>query len=133
VFWRSHDPTRGTWCNQYKAILFFHGPQQETLARESRDRLQVTLGKLVTTEIRPAGIFTVAEDYHQKYALRNEPEILREFAAIYPDPRDLMNSTAAARVNGWLGGYGERDAVERDLPRLGLSRLAGDALLQEAH
>lgn len=40
---------------------------------------------------------------------------------IYPDPRDFRRSTAAARVNGILGGYGGEEDVKRLGDSLGLS------------
>jgi hypothetical protein len=41
-----------------------------------------------------------------------------------------MNSTAAARVNGYLGGYGTPAALQADIDRLGLSEAAREELLQ---
>jgi len=71
----------------------------------------------VYVEIRPV-TFWPAEDYHQKYYLRQTPALLREFARMYPDDADLRDSTAAARVNGYLGGAGPPAEA---LDRLGLS------------
>ena len=44
-----------------------------------------------------------------------------ELLAIYPDPADFLGSTAAARINGYLGGFGTKDQLEREIDRLGLS------------
>ena len=52
-----------------------------------------------------------------------------EFAAIYPDPADLANSTAAARVNGYLGGYGTLANLQAGIDDLGLSPEAREELL----
>jgi hypothetical protein len=41
-----------------------------------------------------------------------------------------MNSTAAARVNGYLGGYGTSSSLKADIDRLGLSNAARDELLE---
>jgi hypothetical protein len=40
---------------------------------------------------------------------------------MYAEDPDFVDSTAAARVNGWIDGCGSRLAIERDLPRVGLS------------
>jgi peptide-methionine (S)-S-oxide reductase len=80
------------------------------------------------TEIRPAGEFFRAEGYHQKYRLRLERELLREFTAIYPLERDFVDSTAVARVNGYLDGYGTLADLQAELPGLGLSPKAGERL-----
>jgi hypothetical protein len=76
--------------------------------------------ELVRTEIAPLTTFWIAEDYHQKYRLRQSP-LADELHAIYPDEADFVASTAAARINGWLDGYGDPKQLERDIARLGLS------------
>ena len=78
VFWACHDPTqlnRQGWDvgSQYRSVIFFHTPKQETEARESLEVLQESMqsgGKVkgnVVTEISPVGDFWRAEDYHQRY------------------------------------------------------------------
>ena len=63
----------------------------------------------------------MAEAYHQKWSLRQEPKLLAEFDAIYPDVQDLVNSTASTRVNGYLGGDGTLAALREEIDSLGLS------------
>jgi peptide-methionine (S)-S-oxide reductase len=74
VFWSIHDPTThnrqgpdiGT---QYRSIIFYHTPEQESSARVSLERLQNS-GKYsdpIVTEIKPASIFYRAEENHQQY------------------------------------------------------------------
>lgn len=76
----------------------------------------------------PAGTFWPAEDYHQKYHLRGQPLLLRELQAIYPNEADFVRSTAAARINGYLGGNGTLAQLEGELPLLGLTPEAGRRL-----
>lgn len=74
VFWRSHDPTQvnrqgpdvGT---QYRSIVFFHSPEQESAARASKDKLASSdrFRRPIATEIVPAATFWKAEEYHQQY------------------------------------------------------------------
>ena len=74
VFWENHDPTTlnrqgpdvGT---QYRSVIFFHTPEQETAAKASRDALAKsgTYRRPVVTEIQPATEFWRAEEYHQQY------------------------------------------------------------------
>ena len=128
VFWDSHDPIAPAWSTQYKAAVFFHTDEQKRLAEESKRREETRVKGRIVTEILPAGEFTWAEDYHQKYLLRSERDLLREMSAIYPKEKDFVNSTAAARINGYLDGYGTLAELQEDLPGLGLSPQAAKRL-----
>ncbi|MFC2172496.1 hypothetical protein ACFLU6_07680 [Acidobacteriota bacterium] len=46
---------------------------------------------------------------------------MREFRDIYPEEREFTDSTAAARVNGYLGGSGRLSSLKEELDSLGLS------------
>jgi hypothetical protein len=49
-----------------------------------------------------------------------------------PDERAFIDSTAAARLNGWLDGWGSAEQVERELPLIGLSTAAQDEVRASA-
>ena len=66
-------------------------------------------------------MFYPAEDYHQKYYLRGIPRLEAEFEAKYPDISDFTRSTAVARVNGYVGGFGTSENLQEELELLGLS------------
>jgi peptide-methionine (S)-S-oxide reductase len=129
TFWDSHDAASSPWSRQYMSIIFYHNDEQKRLATESRDREAAKKKSRIVTEIRPYGEFFWAEDYHQKYSLRSERDLLREFKAIYPSEQDFVNSTAAARVNGFLDGYGTLAELQTELQGLGLSPQAGQLLI----
>jgi hypothetical protein len=85
-------------------------------------------GRALATRIERLGRFWLAEDYHQKYYLRNSHQIMGEFRAMYPRDHEFVESPAAMRANAHV--YGSPCArVERDLPLLGLSDAAGKYLL----
>ena len=74
IFWENHDPTTKNrqgpdWGSQYRSAIFVHSPEQEKIARESKDRLQASgkWSRPIVTEITPAPEFYRAEDYHQQY------------------------------------------------------------------
>ncbi len=74
VFWTVHDPTQANRQgpdvgSQYRSAIFTHGPEQEDAARASLARLAAanTYPDEIVTEIAPASLFHLAEDYHQKY------------------------------------------------------------------
>jgi peptide-methionine (S)-S-oxide reductase len=128
IFWKSHDPTRASWFRQYRAAIFYHDEKQRKLAVETRDHLASETKGKIATSIEPYSRFYIAEDYHQKHSLRSYPEIMKEFGAIYPDLKSLINSTAVTRVNGYLGGYGSCDSLSEEIEGFVLSQRAKEAL-----
>jgi peptide-methionine (S)-S-oxide reductase len=129
VFWRSHRPTSRSWSQQYASIIFYHNEEQLRLATESKQRAEARWGRIYT-EIVPARTFYLAEDYHQKYYLRSLRAVEQEFLAIYPELEDFVHSTAVARANGYVGGYGDPEQMEHNLTQMGLSPEAQDRLRQ---
>jgi methionine-S-sulfoxide reductase len=121
LFWSEHDPTSRAWSAQYKAVVFYHDEDQRRLAEESRERRAAALGRPIRTEVLPLGRFYDAEAYHQKYYLRQNRRLLAELQRYYPQDAELMNSTAAARVNGYLGRFGTAERLKAEIDRLGLS------------
>ena len=129
VFWRSHDPSRGSWSRQYRAAVFFHNEKQKMLALELKKKIEAETGRSVATAIEPYSKFYIAEAYHQKHSLRLFPGVMREFEAIYPDINDLVKSTAVTRANGYLGGTGSCDALKKEVDGFGLSQKGKEELL----
>src|SRR5262249_21704008 len=78
-------------------------------------------GSVVETSILPIGDFTLAEDYHQKFYLRQRSELEQELIKIYPKWNDFTNSTAAMRLNAYLAGHGTPKTLEKEIDRFGLS------------
>lgn len=128
VFWRSHTPTDRPWTRQYAPIVFYHDDEQKRLAEASRERAAAASAGPIYTEVLPLDRFTLAEAYHQKYRLQQVPALMSEFSALYPRDDELVSSTAAARVNGYLGGYGTLAGLQAEIDDLGLSA-AGQKLL----
>lgn len=129
IFWRNHHPGQPAWARQYKAAIFFHDDRQKELALKTRDQVASRLQSPVFTEILPAGEFTLAEEYHQKYYLRQMPHLLAEFGAIYETSEALAASTAAARVNGYIAGFGSLADLQAEVDGLGLSPTARQKLV----
>ena len=73
-FWSIHNPTTKNRQgpdigSQYRSTIFYHNPEQEKIARKSKQQLDDSnsLQNKIVTEIVPAATFYQAEDYHQKY------------------------------------------------------------------
>lgn len=120
LFWKSHNPCGKAWSRQYMSAVFYHDEAQRKAAEAARDRVAAARGT-VNTPVLPAGTFTLAEDYHQKYELRCTAELIKEFKAIFPNEKEFTNSTAAARVNGYIGGRGTLEQLKKEIDLLGLS------------
>ena len=121
VFFSSHNAARPSFNRQYASAIFYHDEEQKLLAAAEVMEAERALKKKVATELLPFSGFTRAENYHQKYFLRNQVELEKRFETIYPNPVQFTDSTATARVNGYLGGYGSRDQFEKEAPLLGLT------------
>ena len=132
VFWDGHNPGAKSWSRQYMSAIFYHDEGQRQLVQDSRRREEARLGRPILTEIVPAPVFYLAEDYHQKYYLRHEPDLMQRLGIAYPDARDFTDSTAAARLNGYAGGYGTPGAVEAAQEELGLSAAGAERLVKIA-
>ena len=74
VFWENHDPTQlnrqgPDYGTQYRSAIFYHSPEQEQAARNSKSELEKS-GKYrrpIVTQVVLAVTFYEAEDYHQQY------------------------------------------------------------------
>jgi methionine-S-sulfoxide reductase len=77
-FFRMHDPTtlnrqhndRGT---QYRSAIFYHSDEQKAVAERVKARVDKSgkWPKPIVTEITKASEWWQAEDYHQKYLVKN--------------------------------------------------------------
>ena len=129
VFWAAHNPTRPARSCQYKSVVFYHDMEQKRLAEETRDQRAAEWGREVFTEIVPVPQFYRAENYHQKYYLQNVPAIATDLRARFPDHDAFVDSTAAARVNGYLGGHGTCEELQATIDDLELSEPSDEMLV----
>lgn len=130
VFWQSHTPTSRPGPRQYMRAVFFHDDTQRQLAMESKAAVAQQIGQTVNTEVAPLRSFTMAEDYHQKYLLKQHFDLRAEMTRIYPHHRDFVDSPAVSRLNGYAGGHGSSEQFSQDIDRLGLSHTGKQALTE---
>ncbi|AJE45897.1 peptide-methionine (S)-S-oxide reductase MsrA [Celeribacter indicus] len=80
AFWEGHDPTQGMRQGndrgtQYRSGIYYTTDAQRAAAETSLAGYNVLLQDkgfgAITTEVRPAGEFYYAEDYHQQYLAKN--------------------------------------------------------------
>ena len=104
VFWQ-HDMT---------GICVFT-PEQRRLAEEERSRH----GDATAMTISGWCIFIGARRGSQKALLQFEPDV---FAALNLKSRnDIIQSWPAARLNGFVCGYGNRDQFDTEWPQFGIN------------
>ena len=79
VYFAMHDPTSmdrqgNDVGSQYRSVIFYHNDGQRSVAEETIRQLngERIWDAPIVTEVRPAGPFYHAEDYHQDY-FRNHP------------------------------------------------------------
>jgi peptide-methionine (S)-S-oxide reductase len=106
-----------TWSRQYMEAVFCADAGEEAVARARGISAIVTGAR-----------FYLAEDYHQKYYLRHDRMLMAELAGY--SPRQLVDSTVAARLNGYVAGRGSPAALRDELASLGLSVRANTYLEQ---
>jgi peptide-methionine (S)-S-oxide reductase len=80
TFWEGHDPTQGMrqgndMGSQYRSAIYTTSDDQAAAAASSKAAYEKVLRAQgfdpISTEIRPAGPFYFAEDYHQQYLAKN--------------------------------------------------------------
>ena len=80
VFWEGHDPTQGMRQGndigtQYRSAIYWTNEAQREAALASQSEYAKALAAahhgVITTEMREAGPFYFAEDYHQQYLHKN--------------------------------------------------------------
>ena len=82
LFWQIHDPTslnrqgadRG---EQYRSVIFYHTPQQQIAAAQSKQRLDAS-GKFerpIVTQIQPASDYWLADEDHQQYLAKKRQSV----------------------------------------------------------
>jgi peptide-methionine (S)-S-oxide reductase len=121
VFWQNHNPTLNSGLRQYMRAIFYHNADQHKLAMASLSAIAQKMGQPVKTKVVPLQSFTMAEDYHQKYLLKQHYQLKSEMYRMYPRHRDFVDSTAVTRVNGYVEGNGSREQFLHDIDQLGLS------------
>ena len=120
-FWQNHKPTGRSWSRQYMNAVFYHDDRQRQLAMDSKTAVEKKIGSSVKSEVAPLRTFTIAEDYHQKYIIKQHHDLNAEMSRIYPLHRDFVDSTAVARLNGYASGHGSKDQFAYEIDNLGLT------------
>lgn len=76
AFWQIHNPTElnrqgPDVGHQYRSAIFCYTPEQQAQAEASKKEWAPHFSKPIVTEIKAAGEFYRAEEYHQRYFEKN--------------------------------------------------------------
>ncbi len=129
VFFANHKPLGKPWKRQYSSAIFFHSAEQKEQALEAKERSSTFFGQEVYTPVIPYEHFYRAEDRHQKYKLQRHPLLLNWIQERFGNFQEMVDSTAAARLNGYLYGFGTEEAIVQFTDKYRLSAPATEVLL----
>ena len=110
-------------------MLFYHDEEQQDIALEIKEELEAESGRTIRTEIQEYDKFYLAEDYHQKYYLQSNSSFKNHYLQLY-EFEEFVDSTAVARVNGYINGDGSREQLLEEINKLGLTEELGRKLLE---
>jgi len=129
IFWDNHNCKLKSSSRQYMSIVFYHNVKQRDEATQSMQEQEKKLDTKLVTEIISLTNFYLAEDYHQKYRLQQIEELSGELKKIYPNFQDFVDSTAVARMNGFIGGNGTCEQLKKEISTYGLTEAPEKYLL----
>ncbi|CAD6192172.1 unnamed protein product [Caenorhabditis auriculariae] len=106
-FWSHHNPLERR-TKQYQSAIIYENMDQKAEAMKSLDEAKKKFGN-VETYIVPLDIFYQAEDYHQKYWLRNKKEILDQLSVT---DGDIAQGVLCTKLNAYAAGYTDFEELE---------------------
>jgi peptide-methionine (S)-S-oxide reductase len=106
AFFSIHDPTSrdrqgADVGSQYRSVIFYHSEEQRAAAEQAIRELDASgaYDKPVVTEVRPAGPFYAAENYHREY-FANNPQAPYCMAVVAPKVRKFREKFARKLKTG---------------------------------
>ncbi|KAL7076052.1 hypothetical protein ACQ4LE_004381 [Meloidogyne hapla] len=107
LFYSQHNITLPQ-KTQYKSVILYVNEEQKNICLEEMEKAKEKFNKktIFYTFLQKFEKFYQAEDYHQKYWLRCENNIFKELNL---SNSELINSTLATKINGYLGGNSKED------------------------
>ncbi|WP_422124192.1 peptide-methionine (S)-S-oxide reductase MsrA [Planococcus sp. X10-3] len=115
-FWLNHYPNRGNYKGrQYISLLRYHGDRQKETIDKVKQEMEKQLRETIETDIAVFDKFTLADERHQKYYLKRYPNTLKQLEDLFPQMEHLVDSTFAARLNGFVKGFGKLPLLKNEI------------------
>ncbi|WLR51921.1 peptide-methionine (S)-S-oxide reductase [Bacillus tianshenii] len=105
---------------QYLSILLYHDEEQRETGERVKREWEQHLGGVIQTEIQAYSTFYLAEDYHQKYFLKRFANATAVIQRLFPNHESFVDSTIAARLNGFVKGFGKMNDLKQEIENWGL-------------
>lgn len=117
LFWNHHHPAviNGYKGRQYYSLLFYRNEEQLYTMQRVQQTHTSELEKRAMTEIQAYRAWYPAEERHQKYYLQRQHEWMNQLRVWYPDQQELLQTTLAARLNGYSRGHGTTEQIQQEL------------------
>jgi peptide-methionine (S)-S-oxide reductase len=133
LFWEYHDAFAPAYSRQYRSLILYADDEQKQQALASKEKYERMAQRNVYTAIEPLSIFTLAENYHQKYYLRQRSSLMRDLLQAYPTEAEFINATLSARMNAVAAGLMDKNLLAELLSNPVLSddtkqRLSGNRM-----
>jgi len=116
IFWTTHNPTQKS-CRQYMSGIWYHNKEQLDVIKKSMEKHSKLLKRPIVTVVEPAGPFTPAENYHQKFELQRDRRLME---SLHLSDKDLEISHVATRLNGYSAGHGTYEDLEKEIDTFNL-------------
>lgn len=122
IFWQNHDAAKDRFYKerQYISLLLYHSEEQKMIAQQIKTEQEKILGKEIQTEFQPYTAFYRAENRHQKYFLKRFPKAMDSLLPLFPNDTAFVDSTIAARLNGFVREFGTLKDIKSEIPYWGL-------------
>lgn len=132
VFWRNHYPNRDEYRGrQYISLLHYRSEEQLRVINRIKTEAEEDLGEPIETEIQPFTEFWLAEERHQKYYLKRYPKTLEQLSHLYSSEEELIHSTFAARINGFVKGFITKEVLLADFNTWSIHQTDRDFFINE--
>uniref|UniRef100_A0A7E4VBG6 peptide-methionine (S)-S-oxide reductase n=1 Tax=Panagrellus redivivus TaxID=6233 RepID=A0A7E4VBG6_PANRE len=107
-FWKIHNPSIHR-KKQYQSAILYVDEEQKLLAEASLARVRAEKPD-IETYIAKLDHFYPAEDYHQKYWLRCQDQILSKLKL---SDAEIIDSPLTAKINAFLAGFDNYDVLHQ--------------------
>lgn len=122
IFWQNHNAVKDRHFKerQYLSLLLYHNEKQQAIAQRVKIEQEHETGKKIQTEFQPYTAFYRAEERHQKYFLNRFPKALETILPLFSDYTAFVDSTIAARLNGFVREFGTLADIKAEISQWGL-------------